>query len=153
MQSATGIYPPLEQTWTKLQKHFKVTNDKRKCLLTSEGAGCHSANAAQASASAQLEQALAALTNLNAAANAATDVTPACPHQSAPISNAGWHYCWPHGLGQILEHTSHTCANRSVGHREDAVVGHMMGGNNSINRRRGKRSVYRCSYNTFTSNT
>ena len=44
-----------------LQKHFKVANEERKSLPTSEGAGHHSANAVQASTSAQLEQALAAL--------------------------------------------------------------------------------------------
>ena len=37
---------------------------------------------------------------MTAAANAATDATPARPHQSALISNVGWHYCWSHGLGQ-----------------------------------------------------
>ena len=62
-QPTTGINSPqpLEQTWTMLQKHFKVANEERKRLLTSEGAGHHSANAAQASTSTQLEQALAAL--------------------------------------------------------------------------------------------
>ena len=78
--------PPLEQTWVEL---FKIANDERKRLLTSEGAGYHSANAAQTSTAAQLEQALAALATMTAAANAATDTTPARPHQSAPISNAG----------------------------------------------------------------
>jgi hypothetical protein len=72
--------PQIEQTWTMLQKHFKVANDERKRLLTSEGAGYHSANAAQASTAAHLEQALAALANLTTAANAVTDATPACPH-------------------------------------------------------------------------
>ena len=64
---------PLEQTWAKLQKRFKIANDERKRLLTSEGAGYHTDNAAQTSTAAQLEQALAALANKTAAANATTD--------------------------------------------------------------------------------
>ena len=39
-----------------LQKHFKVANDERKRLLTSEGARYHSVDAAQASTAAQLER-------------------------------------------------------------------------------------------------
>jgi len=153
-QPTTGINSPqpLEQTWTMLQKHFKVANEERKRLLTSEGAGYHSANAAQTSTAAQLTQALVALETMTAAANAATDATPALPHQSALISNVGWHYCWSHGLCQSPEHTSCTCANRAIGHREDVIVGHMMGRNNSINRRHGERGVYRRTNNTSTNN-
>lgn len=57
--------PSIERTWANLQKHFKVVNDECKRLLTTEGAGCHSDNAAQASA--QLEQAMDAVANLTAA--------------------------------------------------------------------------------------
>ena len=143
--------PPLERTWAMLQKLFKVANNVRKRLLTTEGAGYYSANAAQAPT--QLEQAMAALVNLTATTNAATDATPARPNQSATTSNADWHYCWSHGLGQSVGHTSCTCATRSNGHREDTVFGNMLGGNNTINQKRGERAVYRCSYNNSTNNT
>ena len=135
--------PPLERTWAMLQKHFKVANDKHKRLLTSKGAEYNSANAAQASTQLA-EQAMAVLANLTAAANTATDVTPARPNQSAPISTVGWHYCWLHGIGQSPGHTSHTCATpRSDGHREDAVFGNILGRNNTINRKRSECSIYR----------
>ena len=103
-----------------------MANDERKRLLTTEGAGYHSANAAQAST--QLEQAMAALANLTATANAATDATPERHNQPVATSTADWHYCWTHGLGQSTGH-----ATRANGQREDAVFGNMLlGGNNTI---------------------
>jgi hypothetical protein len=123
----------IERTWAKLlQKHSKMANDERKRLLTTEGAGYHSANAAQAST--QLEQAMAALANLTATANAATDATPERHNQPVATSTADWHYCWTHGLGQSAGHTSRTCATRANGHRENAVFGNMLDRNNTINR-------------------
>jgi hypothetical protein len=85
--------PPLQRAWAKLQKHFKVANDERKRLLTTKGAGYHIANVIQAST--QLEQAMTALENLAAAANAATDATPECHNQSATTS-------LNHGLALLL---------------------------------------------------
>ena len=102
--------PSIEKTWANLQKHFKVANDEQKRLLTTEGAGYHNANATQASI--QLEQAMAALTNLIAAANAATDVAPERHNQSATNSSTtACHYCWTHGLGQFKSPKHHyvTC--------------------------------------------
>ena len=59
-------------------------------------------------------------------------------------STAGQHfYCWSHGLSTNSEHTSATCTSPADGHQAAANLNDMMGGNTTIKRRRGERSVFR----------
>ena len=53
------------------------------------------------------------------------------------------YYCWTHGLSDNKDHTSRTCTNKATGHKEDATLNNMMGGNNTIRRKRGERNDYR----------
>ena len=55
----------------------------------------------------------------------------------------GFHYCWTHGLGTNAEHTSKTCSKPATGHQRDATVENMMGGNNTIRRKRGEKAIYK----------
>jgi hypothetical protein len=52
-------------------------------------------------------------------------------------------YCWTHGLTNNKEHTSKTCTKKATGHQEDATLGNMMGGNNTIRRKRGEKNKFR----------
>ena len=52
-------------------------------------------------------------------------------------------YCWTHGLGPNANHNSKTCTKKARGHQEDATVDNMMGGNNTIRRKRGEKDKFR----------
>ena len=41
-------------------------------------------------------------------------------------------YCWSHGLGRNPKHTSELCNNPLDGHKKEATLDNMMGGNNNI---------------------
>jgi hypothetical protein len=51
-------------------------------------------------------------------------------------------YCWTHGAGHNKEHTSSNCKNPQAGHRCEATLNNMLGGNNLIHRQRGEKQVY-----------
>lgn len=57
-------------------------------------------------------------------------------------TSPGLYYCWTHGLGRNPNHTSKTCTNRAINHQENATVGNMLGGNNTIRRQRGEQPIY-----------
>ena len=50
------------------------------------------------------------------------------------------YYCWTHGLSDNKDHTSRPCTNKATGHKEDATLSNMMGGNNTIRRKRSERN-------------
>jgi hypothetical protein len=52
------------------------------------------------------------------------------------------HYCWSHGLGTDRRHTSAQCQNKAPGHRNEATVSYMLGGCNTIQRRRGETVIF-----------
>ena len=52
-------------------------------------------------------------------------------------------YCWTHGLTTNVQHTSKTCSRKASGHQEDATLDNMLGGNNTIRRKRGEKDKYR----------
>jgi hypothetical protein len=54
-----------------------------------------------------------------------------------------WYYCWTHGLSNNPQHTSATCTSPAEGHQRTATIDNMLGGNNSIRRRRNERAIYR----------
>lgn len=51
------------------------------------------------------------------------------------------HYCWTHGLGTNSSHESSTCKTPAEGHRAEATVFNMLGGNNTIHRQRGEKTI------------
>ena len=53
------------------------------------------------------------------------------------------HYCWTHGATRNKDHTSKTCSRPAEGHKTEATLFNMMGGNNSIQRQRGERAVFK----------
>ena len=54
-----------------------------------------------------------------------------------------FYYCWTHGLGFNKDHTSLTCTKKAEGHKEDATILNMQGGNNTIRRQQGERAVWK----------
>ncbi|CAB9524327.1 hypothetical protein SEMRO_1524_G279590.1 [Seminavis robusta] len=103
-----------DQTWTNLESHFKKADKARRRILTASEVGY--ANAAISKVSA----------NAKTSANA------------VPM----W-YCWSHGLGPNMTHTSINCTKPVTGHRKEATVDNMMGGCYIIKRRNGERAIYR----------
>lgn len=73
--------------------------------------------------------------------DAAVVTTPSTNTNHGDIHGRG--YCWTHGYGTNPNHTSCTCKNKAPGHRNDATLENMFGGNNTITRNRGEPAVYR----------
>jgi len=115
--------PDAEQTMANLQADFNRADKERRRSMTSQDAGF---------------------------ANAATTVAaPPPPHHavdkenSTPLATRGLFYCWSHGLGRNHTHTSKTCSNKSPGHRDDATLMNMQGGNNRIHCAKGEMPIYK----------
>jgi hypothetical protein len=132
--------PDAEWTWVNFKHDFALADRERQRQLTSESAGYHGAHAAiQAATDAAT---IAAATATAAAATALAAVT--APPPPAPTrASREYYYCWTHGLGLNRAHTSATCSAPAEGHRREAIMGNMLGGNNTMLRRRGETSVYR----------
>ena len=93
--------------------------------------------------SSQLGQAnfLGATTTPTGSAFSAVTATTAPPTNNGPYcvlcrdKNNNWtpmYYCWTHGLGNNEKRTSLSCTRKAEGHKEDATVVNMLGGNNSV---------------------
>jgi hypothetical protein len=135
--------PDFEWTWANLKTDFARANRERLRLLTSERAGFHGANSASQAAIAAATDAAA-----NANAAAAKALAASSSHHGTPGTTptnppAGFHYCWSHGLGRNPNHTSANCNNKATGHRSDATLLNMQGGNNNIARGRNEKPVFR----------
>jgi hypothetical protein len=120
-----------------------TANTECKCELFAANAGFHSTSSAQ-QAQNTLTQAIAAATALtlatNAAANAA-NVAKGCSHENPNTTDySGWHYCWTHGLGNNPNHASSKCTRPAEGHKMDAILDNMLGGNTRIQRHCQKRA-------------
>ena len=50
-------------------------------------------------------------------------------------------YCWSHGLNRT--HKSCDCTWREPGHQMTATLDNMMGGKNTIARKKGERAIYK----------
>ena len=113
--------PVAQRTWANMAVHFTTANKERLRKTTAAQAGFNSANATQ-----QQQQ----------RRPSATSATP-----STTIGGMAFYYCFTHGLGKNADHTSATCTNPCPEHKRDATADNMMGGNNTIRRRRNERSV------------
>ena len=107
------------RTWANMPTHFTTYNKERLRKSTAAQAGFNSANATQ--------QQPKETNNKKAAA--------------AKVGTIELYYCFTHGLGKNPDHTSMTCTNPCAEHKKEATVDNMMGGNNTIRRRRNERSV------------
>ena len=121
--------PSAQWTWTNFREDFTAANRERVRKLTAAGGGYHSA-ATVAPPTLPVP----------ATANTATNVPTPAPPTNA--TKPELHYCWSHGLGRNRAHTSATCNNKAPGHQDNADQWNMMGGNNTIVRRRNERPVY-----------
>ena len=129
------------QTWPALKQHFTEANTNRKRQLTSEGAGFHRANSAvNFSFPAETNQTMAVvIAAAQAATSSAKSATATITERSttnagpsATADAAAYGYCWSHGLSKNRQHTSATCNHPADGHKREATLQKMMGGNNTI---------------------
>jgi hypothetical protein len=97
-----------------------LADAERRRLMATKSAGYHTA----ATAINTSEKALAANEN----------------HKTETVR--GVYYCWTHGVGFNKDHTSGTCNAPQSGHRIEAVITNMMGGNNFERRQHGEKQVY-----------
>ena len=58
------------------------------------------------------------------------------------IKDESYYYCWSHGYGPNRDHTSKNCRFPASGQRYDATTNNMLGGNNTIHRRRGEVPIF-----------
>jgi hypothetical protein len=146
----TGVFTDGVKDWRKLAaaewnlprftSHFTQANLERVRSMTAQRGGFHGANAA---ATDDIDFTQAA-NSANGPNNGPSRV-PVNPDQI-------FYYCWSHGLGKNAEHTSATCASKAPNHCIDAVLSDMKGGNNTIRRVSGERSVYHRPNRTNNSN-
>lgn len=131
--------PDAEWTWANFKSEFTIANRERQRQLTSERGGFHGAHSAMQAATNAANA--AAATALAAAATVTS--RPTQPPVSTTTANTIFYYCWSHGLGTNRAHTSATCNAPAEGHKHDAIIGNMLGGNNLMMRRRGESAIYR----------
>jgi hypothetical protein len=117
---------PNQHTIAQLKTHFNQADKERHRNLTSRDAGFAGA-ATRPATQPNSEPNPNPLPNL-------------CPLPASPLSR--FHYCWSHGLGPNVRHTSQTCRAQAPGHRPTATVNNMLGGCNLIHRRRGEEPLY-----------
>ena len=68
----------------------------------------------------------------------ATQVT-----EPAVNTNQGRYYCWTHGGTYNKNHTSKTCTKKAEGHNCEATFENMLGGNNTLQRKRGETAIWK----------
>lgn len=66
----------------------------------------------------------------------------ALPAILSALADTPQYYCWSHGLGINPKHTSKTCNNKATGHRDDATLANLCGGNAIIQRIRNEPQVF-----------
>ena len=139
------------QTLANMRTHFCDANKRRLENDTAALQGYGTANAATGTnagagtitMTTEDLQRLLDMQSANAAAQRTTTngVPPVPPPTGA--GGSSYHYCWTHGLSLNPNHTSATCNRQAPGHQTAATLMNMMGGNNTIARRRGERAIYR----------
>jgi hypothetical protein len=119
--------PITDQTLANFKTNFNFENKERlRSKLTAQTAGFHGPNQA-----AVIPSSPTPAPAVEFAATPGQHNPPAPP--AVAINNIKIYYCWTHGLGkQSATHTSTTCANPGEGHKHDATILNMMGGNNRI---------------------
>jgi hypothetical protein len=119
--------PAAEQTLPVFKTHFNFENKERLRKLTAQTAGYHGAHLADVVPPPPSRAPDTAL--------AATPPWPHPPVEIAPtilIGDMKMYYCWTHGLGKSASHTSAGCENPAEGHKTNATIKNMMGGNDRI---------------------
>jgi hypothetical protein len=111
--------PAADQTWANLPNHLVTYNKERTCKITAPQAGFNSTNATTQQQCSS---------------------TPP-PQPGATVGTVKLYYCFTHGFGKNPDHTSLTCTNPCPEHKKEATIDNMMGGNNTIHRRRNERSI------------
>jgi hypothetical protein len=112
--------PSAEKTMANFTKDFKQADAERQRQQTTKGAGYHQVAAAVSTVQGN-----------------AVNITTTDPRNATTL-----YYCWSHGAGPNSNHTSQTCNGPSPGHRHEATITNMMGGNNLIHRKRGEIQVF-----------
>jgi len=116
--------PTADRTWANMPTHFIAANKERLRTATLASTGFNTANAA----------------------------TNASKPKNSTSTGASMCYCWTHGLGFNPEHTSESCSRPAEGHQKKATADNMLGGNNTIRRKRGEQAIYKRPTNTNTAN-
>jgi hypothetical protein len=112
--------PEIEHTMTNFNADFKLADAERQRQLTTKSAGYHHV-AARATRTAD---------NNTVSTPINTDTPTAL------------YYCWTHGAGPNSGQTSQLCNMPAPGHRHEASITNMLGGNNIIHQRRGEVQVF-----------
>jgi hypothetical protein len=150
----------VNQTLDLMRIHFRTYNKRRlKDSTTAAQQGFGTADAATANPGqtqllAMVQQLLTQTTGgdpvtlqallANTQGTPSNNRGPSNNNRGPPSNTAGEHfYCWSHGLSTNRNHTSATCDSPADGHKANASLHDMMGGNTTIKRRRGERSAYR----------
>jgi len=126
--------PEADKTFKRFETFFTEANTKRVQLLAStDGFPRHSAFLA--SEKKQDTTNTSDKSKTSAAKNIQSDTSSA---KDPKLS-----YCWTHGILSNPGHTSLTCTNKAHGHKEDATLHNMLGGNNVARRKFGEKNDYR----------
>ena len=118
--------PAAEKTWDNFKTFFTAAN-KERVKNTTTG---------------QLGRAFAAATVRGGQGSPSRMSPLTVGTDGSGSSNGEWSYCWSHGYVKNPQHNSKTCTKKAKGHQEDATLGNMMGGNNTIRRARGEKNTY-----------
>jgi hypothetical protein len=123
--------PVPTQTLADFKLHFTAANVERES--TASDAGYHAAAAATA-AKPSLELQLAALEQLLWTLDTKVSALPALGNNRNPLPSLAGSppptvssFCWTHGSGRNLSHTSATCKNKAPGHQDTATSSNTMG--------------------------
>lgn len=118
--------PKAEQTYANFVLAINKADKLRRAKLTSGAAGYHSALMAHTAAPAKTQKAPVPV-----------------PATVSSTSSAG-KYCWSHGYNSNpTGHCSATCHAPYPGHRTDATLDDMLGGNNTIRRKPNDPAVWK----------
>lgn len=119
--------PVAQRTWDDFKTFFGEANRERCANLTA-GDYRHQANVT-VTRSAAKSPTFSEITQGTFSTSGASE---------KPIKFCWTHGCFPYGNG----HTSRECTNKKKGHKEDANIFNMLGGNNSIRRKPNERDDY-----------
>ncbi len=144
----------VQQTPALMRVHFRTYNKRRlKDSTTAAQQGFGTANTATGNPDPLLAM-VQQLLQQNVGGDPVTLQALLANNRGPPSNNRGpssntnaagdkHYYCWSHGLSTNKDHTSGACTSPADGHQATATLTDMMGGNPTIKRRRGERSVYR----------
>jgi hypothetical protein len=103
-----------DKTLANFKRHITIENKERVRKITAKAAGFHGAN------------------HLKEDKQMPADTSTGRKSPTITVDDIRMYYCWTHGLGRNKAHTSATCKNPAEGHKTDATINNMKGGNNTI---------------------